>query len=69
MRTSAVIPVLTIDDAASAGALAEALVNGGLKVIEVTLCISAALDAIREIKRVPGAIVGAGTVVSVEHFE
>ena len=69
MRTSAVIPVLVIDDASTARSLAEALVAGGLKVLEVTMRPPAALDAIREMKKVPGAIVGAGTVVSTEQFE
>ena len=64
MRTSPVIPVLVIDDAAQARPLAEALVAGGLKVLEVTLRTPAALDAIREMKQVPGAIVGAGTVLN-----
>ena len=68
MRTSAVIPVLVIDDAATARPLAEALVKGGLRVLEVTMRTPAAIDAIREMKQVPGAIVGAGTVVSVEQF-
>jgi 2-dehydro-3-deoxyphosphogluconate aldolase/(4S)-4-hydroxy-2-oxoglutarate aldolase len=68
MRTSAVIPVLVIDDASTAGALAEALVAGGLRVLEVTMRTPAALDAIREMKRVPGAIVGAGTVVNSAQF-
>lgn len=68
MRTSAVIPVLVIDDAATARPLAEALVAGGLKVLEVTLRTPAALDAIREMKQVPGAIVGAGTVVNPDQF-
>ena len=68
MRTSAVIPVLVIDDAATAKPLAEALVRGGLRVLEVTMRTPAALDAIREMKQVPGAIVGAGTVVSIEQF-
>lgn len=68
MRTSAVIPVLVIDDAATAGPLAEALVAGGLRVLEVTMRTPAALDAIREMKQVPGAIVGAGTVVNSEQF-
>ena len=68
MRTSAVIPVLVIEDAATARPLAEALVAGGLKVLEVTLRTPAALDAIREMKTVPGAIVGAGTVVNPEQF-
>ncbi len=69
MRTSAVIPVLVIEDASTARPLAEALVAGGLKVLEVTMRTAAALDAIREMKQVPGAIVGAGTVVSTEQFE
>ncbi len=69
MRTSAVIPVLVIDDAAEAAPLAAALVAGGLRVLEVTMRTPAALDAIRAIKQVPGAIVGAGTVVNTEQFE
>ena len=68
MRTRPVIPVLVIEDAATARPLAEALVKGGLKVLEVTLRTPAALDAIREMKQVPGAIVGAGTVVSPRQF-
>ena len=69
METSAVIPVLVIDDAATARPLAEALVAGGLRVLEVTMRTPAALEAIAEMKTVPGAIVGAGTVVSTEQFE
>jgi len=69
MRTSAVIPVLVIDDAATAKPLAEALVAGGLKVLEVTMRTACALDAIREMKQVEGAIVGAGTVVNTDQFE
>lgn len=65
MRTAPVIPVLVIEDAAHAGVIAEALVAGGLPVLEVTLRTAAALDAIVEMKKVPGAIVGAGTVVDV----
>lgn len=68
MRTSPVIPVLVIDDAATAQPLAEALVAGGLRVLEVTLRTPAALDAIRAMKQVPGAIVGAGTVVNTDQF-
>ena len=64
MRTAPVIPVLVIDDAAAARPLAEALVAGGLTVLEVTLRTPAALDVIREMKQVPGAIVGAGTVLN-----
>jgi len=69
MRTAPVIPVIVIEDPAHAFPLAEALVAGGLRVLEVTLRTSAALEAIREMKRVPGAIVGAGTVVSTQQLE
>ncbi len=69
MRTSAVIPVLVIDDAATARPLAEALVAGGLRVLEVTMRTPAAIDAIVEMKKVEGAIVGAGTVVNTDQFE
>ena len=68
MLTAPVIPVLVIDDAATARPLAEALVKGGLRVLEVTMRTPAALDAIREMKQVEGAIVGAGTVVSADQF-
>ena len=64
MRTGPVIPVLTIDDASQARSMAEAFVAGGLWVLEVTLRTPAALDAIAEMNRVAGAIVGAGTVLN-----
>lgn len=66
MRTAPVIPVLVIEDVAHAAPIAQALVAGGLRVLEVTLRTGAALDVIREMKQVPGAIVGAGTVLN-EH--
>lgn len=68
MRTGPVIPVLVINDAATAQPLAEALVAGGLKVLEVTMRTPAALEAIAEMKKVEGAIVGAGTVVNTDQF-
>lgn len=69
MKTAPVIPVLVIEDAATARPLAEALVKGGLRVLEVTLRTEAALEAITEMKKVEGAIVGAGTVVNTDQFE
>jgi 2-dehydro-3-deoxyphosphogluconate aldolase/(4S)-4-hydroxy-2-oxoglutarate aldolase len=61
-----VIPVLTIEDARHAVALARALVSGGLPVLEVTLRTGAALDAVRAIAReVPRAVPGVGTVSAV----
>ena len=64
MRMAPVIPVLVIEDAAHAAPIAAALVAGGLPVLEVTLRTAAALDVIREMKQVPGAVVGAGTVLN-----
>lgn len=64
MRRSPVIPVLTVHHVADAHPLAEALVAGGLPVLEVTLRTPTALDVIREMTQVPGAVVGAGTVLN-----
>lgn len=64
MRIAPVIPVIVIDEVAHAVPLAEALVAGGLRVLEVTLRTPAALGAIRAMKQVEGAIVGAGTVTN-----
>lgn len=59
-----VIPVLVVDNVAHARPLAEALVAGGLPLLEVTLRTPAALSVIAEMAKVPGAIVGAGTVLN-----
>src|SRR5215469_6080559 len=65
-----VLPVVTLDDAAQAAPTARALVNGGLRAIEVTLRTPAALEAIRQITaEVPDAICGAGTVLSAADLE
>ena len=64
MRAAPVIPVLVVDDADDSVPIAQALVSGGLKVLEVTLRTEAALDAIKRMKLVPDAIVGAGTVTN-----
>lgn len=67
MNTSPVVPVMVINKLEHAVPLAHALVEGGLKVLEITLRTPIALDAIRRIKaEVPGAIVGAGTVINLE---
>lgn len=67
MNTSPVVPVMVINKLEHAVPLAEALVKGGLKVLEITLRTPVAIDAIKRIKaEVPGAIVGAGTVINLE---
>jgi 2-dehydro-3-deoxyphosphogluconate aldolase / (4S)-4-hydroxy-2-oxoglutarate aldolase len=61
-----VVPVLVLDDAAHARPLAAALIAGGLPALEVTLRTPAALDAIQAMSGVPGAVVGAGTLITPE---
>ncbi|NND89837.1 MAG: bifunctional 4-hydroxy-2-oxoglutarate aldolase/2-dehydro-3-deoxy-phosphogluconate aldolase [Granulosicoccus sp.] len=63
MQVAPVIPVLVIDDISSARPLAEALVAGGLRVLEITLRTPVALQAMREMAAVPDAIVGVGTAL------
>lgn len=57
-----VMPVLVCDDASVAGPLAEALVGGGLPVLEVTLRTPSALGTLRRMTEVNGAVVGVGSL-------
>ncbi|MCR9111054.1 bifunctional 4-hydroxy-2-oxoglutarate aldolase/2-dehydro-3-deoxy-phosphogluconate aldolase [uncultured Marivita sp.] len=68
-RLAPIIPVLVVDDASVARPLAEALVAGGLPVLEVTLRTDAALDVIREMAQVEGGVVGAGTLLTPEDVQ
>lgn len=69
MRTSAVIPVIAIDDINHAVPLARALVAGGIRVLEVTLRTAHGLPAIRAMaEQVPDAIVGVGTLTQPREF-
>jgi len=64
MRAAPVIPVLVLEEELDWAGLAETFVAAGLPVLEVTLRTPLAMDAIREMAKVPGAIVGAGTVLN-----
>lgn len=65
-----VVPVLAIADIEDAVPLARALVDAGLPVLEVTLRTDGALECIRRIAiEVPGACVGAGTVLTPVHLD
>lgn len=67
LRQGLVVPVIVIQKLEQAVPLAKALVAGGIRVLEITLRTSVAVDAIREIRRkVPEAMVGAGTVIGAE---
>jgi len=70
LKRAPVIPVLTVHGPDDAVPLAQALVEGGLPVLEVTLRTEGALKAIEAIAHaVPDAIVGAGTVLSASQVE
>ena len=64
MRMAPVIPVLVLDGDGDWEGLARTFVDAGLPVLEVTLRTPGALDAIRSMSRVEGAVVGAGTVLN-----
>ena len=66
LRQAPVVPVLAVANLDDAVPLAEALVAAGLPVLEITLRTPVALDVIRRMRTVPGAIVGAGTVLTSE---
>jgi 2-dehydro-3-deoxyphosphogluconate aldolase / (4S)-4-hydroxy-2-oxoglutarate aldolase len=64
MRAAPVIPVLVLGGQGDWISIAETLVEAGLPVLEITLRTPAALGALREMAKVSGAIVGAGTVLN-----
>ncbi|MBQ3808641.1 MAG: bifunctional 4-hydroxy-2-oxoglutarate aldolase/2-dehydro-3-deoxy-phosphogluconate aldolase [Kiritimatiellae bacterium] len=69
LKSAGIIPVIVIENEEQAVPLAKALVKGGLPVLEVTFRTKAAAGAIAAIKReVPEAIVGAGTILTVEQL-
>lgn len=63
MRMAPVIPVLVLDDPEQGVAVGQALVRGGLTVLEVTLRTARALEVLAAMTAIEGAIVGAGTVL------
>ncbi|WP_275075599.1 bifunctional 4-hydroxy-2-oxoglutarate aldolase/2-dehydro-3-deoxy-phosphogluconate aldolase [Providencia rettgeri] len=69
LKQGPIVPVIVIKKIEQAVPLAKALVNGGIKVLEVTLRTECAVDAIRLIaQEVPEAIVGAGTVINAKQL-
>jgi len=70
LQQSKIIPVLALDDPHTAPDLARALCDGGASVLEITLRTPAAFDVMEAIKhRVPDAIVGAGTVNTLDQIK
>jgi 2-dehydro-3-deoxyphosphogluconate aldolase/(4S)-4-hydroxy-2-oxoglutarate aldolase len=65
-----IIPVIKLDDAVDAVPLAGAIETGGIPCVEITFRTAAAEDAIRRIAgELPGTLVGAGTVLTVEQLD
>ncbi|OAJ70330.1 keto-deoxy-phosphogluconate aldolase [Methylobacillus sp. MM3] len=65
MLDASVIPVIVLNDVAHAVPMAKALVAGGIRMLEITLRTSVALDCMRAIAaEVPEAVIGAGTIRS-----
>lgn len=64
MNMAPVIPVIVVQDVATAVPLAQSLVAGGLPVLEVTLRTPVAMDAMRAMQSVKGAVVGVGTALN-----
>lgn len=64
-----IVPIVVIDNAKDAKPLGEALMAGGLPCIEITLRTPAAAEAIKAVSQIPGMLVGAGTVLTVENVD
>ncbi|MCE9615540.1 MAG: bifunctional 4-hydroxy-2-oxoglutarate aldolase/2-dehydro-3-deoxy-phosphogluconate aldolase [Lentisphaerae bacterium] len=68
--TTRVVPAATVDDVDLAVPLAEALLEGGLNVLEITFRTEAAAACVREIaKRVPDMYLGAGTILTAHELQ
>lgn len=68
LKSCPLVPVVVINTPSDAVPLAEALLAGGIKTIEITLRSATALQAIELVsKQVPGIITGAGTITKPEH--
>ncbi len=65
-----VVPVITIHDLEDALPMSEALLEGGINVVEITLRTDCALDASKAIKaNLPEMIVGVGTIITTDQID
>lgn len=69
LRHARVVPILTLDDEADAAPVVDALVSGGIHLVEVTLRTAAGLPAIKRLRReFPELVLAAGTVRTIEDY-
>ena len=67
LARAGVVPVVVLEKVEDAVPTAQALLDGGIDVMEITFRTAAAADCIREVsQKVPGMLAGAGTVLNVE---
>jgi len=65
LRAAGVLPIVTVDSIDQAKRLADAMLEGGLRAIELTLRTPVALEALAALKRsLPDIVIGAGTVLN-----
>ncbi len=69
IKRTKIVPVVRAASPESALAMAEALVEGGIDVLEITMTVPSAIDAIRELAKLENALVGAGTVLDPDTAE
>lgn len=69
VSAAGLVAVLVVDDAGDAVPLARALISGGIRVMELTMRTSAALEALVQIRReVPEMTAGLGTILTVDQL-
>jgi len=70
IKKTGIVPVVKLEDAKDATALAKALIDGGLPCAEITFRTAAAEESIRNITGAyPDMLVGAGTVLTIDQLE
>lgn len=70
LRESGIVPVIAIEEVKHALPLADALITGGIPLVEITFRTSAAAQVIQTLSRErPGLLVGAGTVLTSQNVE
>lgn len=69
LREAGILPVITVDSVDQGHRIAEALLEGGLTALELTLRTPAALDTLAALKKsLPDIVIGAGTVLNAQHI-
>ena len=70
LRTAGILPVVTVDSIDQARKLADALLAGGLRTIELTLRTPVAIEALAALKKaLPDIVIGAGTVLTTDQIK